>query len=132
MRKKPDYNDLARKWPLPIRKGIKFPLQLLRRLIVIIEGDTKITPKMLEQMAQTGLIFEKMSSFIHIPEFLKDEVDSQDEDVLSSFIMTAITFRDCQSPSLENYGKSDRQTLKKMKPRRTETEHASIGLCSQD
>jgi hypothetical protein len=22
MRKKPDYNDLARKWPLPIRKGI--------------------------------------------------------------------------------------------------------------
>src|SRR5215212_933728 len=110
MKKHPDYNDLARKWPLPIRNGIKFSCS--EELVVFTEGKKKITSKMLEQMKKSDLIFESISSFIDIPKFLKDKVDIQDEDVLSSFILTAIKFR---------YANSHKQSVKKMKPRRTET-----------
>jgi hypothetical protein len=74
---------------------------------------------MLEQMKEYGLLFNSVSSSI--------DYDSQGVDALSVFAMTTITFREYQYPSLENNGKRDRQILKKMKPRRTET-----GLAPQE
>jgi hypothetical protein len=38
-----DYNDLARKWPLPIRNGIKFSCP--EGLVVFTEGKKEITSK---------------------------------------------------------------------------------------
>jgi hypothetical protein len=113
MRKKPNYNDLARKWPLPFRNGIKFYSASLGLLIITIEGGSERTSEMLKQMEKCGLLFNSVSSSI--------DVDIQGEDALSSFAMTTITFREYQAPPLENGGKSDRQILKKIKPQQTET-----------
>ena len=105
-----DYNDLAGKWPPPIKNGIKFSCP--EGLVVFTEGKEEITSKMLEQMKKSDLIFESVSSFIDIPKSLKDKVDIQDEDALSYFIVTVIKFR---------YSKTYKQLVKKMRARRTET-----------
>jgi hypothetical protein len=120
VRKKLDYNDIVRrKWPAPFRNGIRFYSLSLGLYIITIEGQVEITSKMLEQMKECGLLFNSVSSSI--------DYDSQGVDALSAIAMTTITFREYQSPSLENNGKRDRQILKKMKPRRTET-----GLAPQE
>jgi hypothetical protein len=120
MRKKPDYNDLARKWPLPFRNGLKYYSHTFRRLLIYVGGDEEITSEMLEQMKKSDLLFDRIISFIHIPKFLRDKIDLQ-EDALSAFIITAITFKHHDAPTLENDRKSTRRVSKKIKPRRTET-----------
>jgi hypothetical protein len=117
MRKKPNYNDVARKWPLPIRKGIKISNDTLGILEITIEGETEITSQMLEHMKKDGYIFHKINTYTYSPKSLND---IKDEDDASSSLLTSITFREHEAPPLENGGKSDEQALKKIKPQQTE------------
>jgi hypothetical protein len=109
MRNKLDENDLVLKWPLPIREGIKISSETLGIVEVTIEGETEITSQMLEQMRKNGYIFHKINTYTLRPEPLND---IQNEDDVSSLLMTSITFRKYQAPPLENGGKSDRQVMK--------------------
>jgi hypothetical protein len=60
MRKKLDENDLVLRWPSPFREGIKFTDHDLGILDVIIQGDTEITAKDLEEMKKLGYIYQEM------------------------------------------------------------------------
>lgn len=60
MRKKPDYNDLARKWPLPFRNGLTYYSHTFRRLLIYVGGDEEITSEMLEQMKKSDLLFDRI------------------------------------------------------------------------
>jgi hypothetical protein len=124
MRSKLDENDLVLKWPLPIREGIKISSDALGILEVTIEGETEITSQMLEQMRNDGYIFHKINTYTLSPKPLND---IQNEDDVSSLLLTSVTFRRYQAPPLENGGKSDRQVLKKTRLRRTETGPAHQG-----
>jgi hypothetical protein len=116
-----NFNDLARKWPLPIRKGIKIYDESLGILEVTIEGKTEITSEMLEQMkTKFGYICQKINVYPCIPKSLKGHINIQDEDDVSALFVTSITFREYQAPSLENCGKRDEKALKKTKPQQTE------------
>jgi hypothetical protein len=87
----------------------------------MIQGKTEITAKKLEEMKKFGYIFDGICVFTYIDKSLKGNVNIQDEDDLSPFLLTLISFRRYQAPPLENDGKSDKQVLKKRKPRQTET-----------
>jgi hypothetical protein len=91
MKKKPNYNDLARELPLPFRNGTKIINDALGILEITIEGETEVT-----------------SHYTHSPKSLKD---IQNEDDISSLLLTSVTFREYQAPPLENDGESDKQVL---------------------
>jgi hypothetical protein len=111
MRKKLDENDLARKWPLIFRDGIKIVDDDLGILEISIHGEREITAKDLEQMKKFGYIYHRTNVYPYIPNFLKGQVDILDEDYISDFLVTSITFRRYHTPPLENDGESDRQVL---------------------
>ena len=67
-------------------------------LDVMIQGNTDVTTKDLEQMKKFGYIFDGFST-------------PQDEDDVSPFSFTLVAFRRYQAPPLENGGRSDRHVL---------------------
>jgi hypothetical protein len=82
-------------------------------LDVMILGTTEITAKDLEEMKEKfGYIFDGIRISTHVDKSLKGNVNIQDEDDVSHFLLTLISFRRYQAPPLENGGKSDRQILK--------------------
>jgi hypothetical protein len=96
MGKEPDYNDIIRrKWPPVFRDGIKITDHFLGILEISMHGEIEIAAKDLKQMKQLGYIHD----------------DIKDEDDLSEFLVTSVTFREYQAPPLENDGKSDRYVL---------------------
>jgi hypothetical protein len=121
MRKKLDENDRILRWPPAFREGIKITHDDLGILEVSIHGETEITAKDLEQMKKFGYIHYRTYVYPFIPKFLKGHIDINDENDLSDFLVTSVTFRSYQPPPLENGSKSDRQVLNKTKLRRTET-----------
>lgn len=120
MRKKLDENDLVLKWPPPFRDGLKFTDHDLGILDIIIYGQTEIAAKKFKEMKKFGYIFDGICVSTFIDKSLKGRVDIQNEDDVSAFLMTIISFRDYQAPPLENGGKSDKQVLKKRKRQQTE------------
>ena len=126
MRKKLDENEkVLQKWPPIFRDGLRFTDHDLGIMDVMIQGKAEITPKDLKKMRKFGYIFEGICVFGHVDKSLKGNVNIQNEDDVSPFLMTLVAFRDYQAPPLENDGKSDEKVLKKVKPRRTETRHTS-------
>jgi hypothetical protein len=112
MRKKLDENDLVLKWPSPFREGVKITNHDLGMLDVMIHGETEITAKDLEEMKEKfGYIFDGICVSTYVNKSLKGNVNIQDEDDVSSFLLTLVAFRRYEAPPLENGGKSDRQVL---------------------
>jgi hypothetical protein len=101
-KQKPNYNDHVLKWPLPFRNAIKIDNDALGVDEFTIEGKTRITAKDLEQMKNDGYIFQRIDVY---------KIDSD--------LLTSVTFRQYQAPSLENGGRSDKKVLKKSKPQQT-------------
>jgi hypothetical protein len=119
MRKKLDENDLVLKWPAPFREGVKITAHDLRTLDVMIHGETEITAKGLEEMKKFGYIFDGIRVSTYVDKSLKGNLNIQDEDDFSPFLLTLVAFRRYQAPPLENGGKSDKKVLKKTKPQQT-------------
>ena len=112
MRKEPDYNDtVLRKWPPTFRDGIKIVDHDLRILEISLHGEVEIVAKDLKQMKKLGYIHDKTNVYPCIPTFLEGGIDIKDENDLSEFLVTSVTFREYQAPLLENGGKSDRHVL---------------------
>jgi hypothetical protein len=108
MSKKLDENDLAQKWPPIFKDGIKIVDDDLGILEVSMHGETEITAEDLEQMEKFGYIHQRTNVYPCFPKFLEGHMDIIDEDYISDFLVTSVTFREYQTPPLENDGKSDR------------------------
>ena len=131
MRKKLDENDLVLKWPDPFREGVKITDHDLGILEVSIHGETEVTAKDYEQMKKFGYIHVKTNVYPLIPPDLEGYINIQDENDVSVFIVTSVTFRRYQASQLENGGKMDKKVLKKTKPQQTEiAAGASDSVCS--
>ena len=133
MRKKPDYNDIVlREMPPVFRDATRITNHDLGILDVMIHGETEITAKDLEWMKEKlGYIFDGIRVSTYVDKSLKGNIEIQDEDDVSPFLLTLVAFRDYQAPSLENDGQSDRKVLHKMKPQQTETGFGQQGsVCS--
>jgi hypothetical protein len=112
MRKKLDENEIVlRQWP-PIFRGLRFTYHDLGIMDVIIQGETEITAKDLEKMKKLGYVFDGIYVSTHVDKSMKGNVNIQNEEDVSPFLMTLVAFRYYQAPPLENNGKSDRQVLK--------------------
>ena len=112
MGKEPDYNDIIRrKWPPVFRDGIKITDHFLGILEISMHGEVEIAAKDLKQMKQLGYIHDRTNVYPCIPKDMEGLIDIKDEDDLSEFLVTSVTFREYQAPPLENDGKSDRYVL---------------------
>ena len=112
MRKKLDENEIVlRKWPSIFREGLRFTDHDLRIMDVMIFGEAEITAKDLKQMEKYGYVFDGIYVSTHVDKSMKGNVNIQNEDDVSPFLMTLVAFRYYQAPPLENDGESDRQVL---------------------
>ena len=112
MRKKLDENEIVlQKWPPIFREGLRFTDHDLGIMDVVMFGETEITAKDLEQMKKFGYIFDGIYVSTYVDKSLKGNVNIQDEDDVSPFLVTYVAFTEYQAPTLENDGESDRQVL---------------------
>ena len=109
MRKKLDENDLARKWPPIFKDGIKIVDDYLGILEVSMHGETEITAEDLEQMEKFGYIHQRTNVYPCFPKFLEGHMDIIDEDYISDFLVTSVTFMSIKDFRWKNGGKSDRR-----------------------
>jgi hypothetical protein len=113
MRKKLDENEIVlQKYPPIFRDGLRFTDHDLGIMDVMIQGEAEITTKDLKKMRKFGYIFEGIYVSAYVDKSLKGDVNIQDEDDVSPFLMTMVAFRRYDAPPLENGGKSDRQVLR--------------------
>ena len=112
MRKKLDENEIIlQKWPPIFRDGLRFTDHDLGIMDVMIQGEAEITPKDLKKMRKFGYIFDGIYVSAYIDKSLKGNVNIQDEDDVSPFLMTMVALRRYQAPPLESGGKSDIEAL---------------------
>ncbi len=102
---------VLRKWPSVFREGIKITNDYLGILEISMHGKVEITSKDLEKMKKFGFIHDRTNVYPLIPKDLDESLHFQNEDDLSDFIVTSVTFREHQAPQLENDGESDRQVI---------------------
>jgi hypothetical protein len=112
MSKKLDENEIVlQKYPPIFRDGLRFTDHDLGIMDVMIQGEAEITTKDLKKMRKFGYIFEGIYVSAYVDKSLKGNVNIQDEDDVSPFLMTMVAFRRYEAPPLENDGESDRQVL---------------------
>jgi hypothetical protein len=111
-KKKLDENELALKWPSIFRDGIKITDHDIGILEVSMHGETEITAKDLKEMKKFGYIHERTNVYACVPKFLEGHIDILDEDYISGFLVTSVTFTRIKHLRWKNGSKSDRQVLK--------------------
>jgi hypothetical protein len=112
MMKQLDENELARKWPSIFRDGIKITGHNTGILEVSMHGETEITTKDLKRMEKLGYIHQRTNVYPCFPKFLEGHMDIIDEDYISDFLVTSVTFTRIKHLRWKNGSKSDRQVLK--------------------
>jgi len=113
MRKKLDENDRMLKWPPVFLEGIKITDHDLGILEVSRHGETEITAKDLDQMKKFGYIHQRTNVYPCFPKYLEGHMDIIDEDYISDFLVTSVTFMSVKDFRWKNGGKSDRQVPRK-------------------
>jgi hypothetical protein len=105
MRKKLDENEIVlRKWPPIFRERLRFTDHDLGIMDVMIFGEAEITAKHLKQMKKFGYVFDGIYISAHVDKSMKGNVNIQNEDDVSPFLMTLVAFREYEAPPLENDG----------------------------